>query len=230
MTPAPDAVLLDVGGVMVMPRHDVVGRIAADHGGDPSEEKLVQGHYRGVAAAEQDGDFSWADYRRTLLGLAGVPDAQLAAADRQLAELLARPARDCWRQPLPGAVSGLRRLAATGVALAIVSNCDGTAEALLSDLGVCQVGPGAGVEVGAIIDSQVVGVAKPDPAIFRYALEALGCAPERVAYVGDTCTRDVAGARAAGIRPLHLDPIGWCRDDTHEHVGSIGAVAAALGA
>lgn len=223
-----DAVLLDLGGVFVMPRHDVIGRIAADHGGEPSEESLVRGHYLGVAAAEEHGGFSWADYRRVLLQAAGVPPARLASADTKLAALLAQPAQESWCHLLPGAIAGLRALADTGVALAVVSNCDGTAEALLTELGVCQVGKGAGVSVRAIIDSHLVGAAKPDPAIFQFALDALGTTADRVAHVGDTCSSDVAGAFAAGIRPLHLDPIGWCHDERHEHVASVGAIANAL--
>ncbi|HYH48605.1 MAG TPA: HAD-IA family hydrolase, partial [Acidimicrobiia bacterium] len=79
-----------------------------------------------------------------------------------------------------------------------------------------------------VIDSDVVGVAKPDPAIFHLALEACGVAPERVLHVGDTVGADVKGALAAGVRPVHLDPYGFCDDDTHPHVKAVGDVAAAL--
>ena len=51
-----------------------------------------------------------------------------------------------------------------------------------------------------MIDSALVGVEKPDPAIFRAALEALGVAPEEALYVGDLYEVDVVGARAAGHR------------------------------
>jgi len=49
-------------------------------------------------------------------------------------------------------------------------------------------------------------VAKPDPAIFRLALEALRVAPEATIHVGDTPAADVAGALAAGVRPVLVDP------------------------
>jgi putative hydrolase of the HAD superfamily len=113
---------------------------------------------------------------------------------------------DIWRQEIPGARDALAALAARGLGLAIVSNADGTVEADLLRYSICQMGSGAGVAVGAILDSTVAGVAKPDPDIFHRALEALGVPPERAVHVGDTPAADVAGARAAGIRPVLVDP------------------------
>ena len=55
----------------------------------------------------------------------------------------------------------------------------------------------------SIIISGEVGVKKPDPAIFALGLEQTGLAPNDVVYVGDT-QEDVAGAIAAGIRPIFL--------------------------
>jgi len=72
---------------------------------------------------------------------------------------------------------------------------------------VCQVGPGEHVPVLVIIDSHVVGVAKPDPGIFQHALEVFpGIERSRIAYVGDSVTMDVGGASAAGLHPILLDP------------------------
>jgi FMN phosphatase YigB (HAD superfamily) len=48
-----------------------------------------------------------------------------------------------------------------------------------------------------IIDSKVVGVEKPDPAIFAIALEATGTVPDRTMHMGDTLVADVVGALAA---------------------------------
>ena len=60
--------------------------------------------------------------------------------------------------------------------------------------------------VDAVIDSSVVGVAKPDPGIFAIALERCGVAPEHAIHVGDTPAADVDGARAAGVTPVLVDP------------------------
>ena len=69
-----------------------------------------------------------------------------------------------------------------------------------------QVGPGTGVEVECVIDSGDVGVSKPDPRIFRIALEAMALHAADVWYVGDTPAIDVTGARAAGLVPIVMDP------------------------
>jgi putative hydrolase of the HAD superfamily len=53
-------------------------------------------------------------------------------------------------------------------------------------------------------------------------------APERALHIGDTVGADVDGALAAGVRPVHLDPYGFCRDDSHPHVPDLPTVAAAL--
>jgi putative hydrolase of the HAD superfamily len=61
--------------------------------------------------------------------------------------------------------------------------------------------------VRVVIDSHVVGVAKPDPHIFDFALAHFdGVARDRIAYVGDSVTMDVGGSRAAGLFPILLDP------------------------
>jgi len=83
----------------------------------------------------------------------------------------------------------------------------------------------AGIEVGVVVDSAVVGVAKPDPAIFEIALDALGVpAADRGAaiHVGDALQYDVAGALAAGIVPVHLDPFGDCAaPGGHQHIRAL---------
>ena len=208
-----------------MPDHDLVGGLATDHGGRPSSDALCQGHYLGVAAAERPGAFVWQDYRRALLAAVGVPDDRLDAASHLLAAAMSGPAHSVWTTRLPGAREGLAQLAGTAAERAVVSNSDGTVETLLADLGLCQVGPGPGVAMGAIVDSGAVGVAKPDPGIFAVALTRLGRGPRHCVYVGDTVYADVDGARRAGIRPLHLDPIGWCQATDHEHVPDLAAVA-----
>ena len=85
----------------------------------------------------------------------------------------------------------------------------------------------AGIPVGVVVDSAVVGVAKPDPAIFGIALDALGVpASGTVLHVGDSLRYDVAGALAAGLEPVHLDPHGFCpAPDGHRHVRTLAELA-----
>lgn len=226
-----EAVFLDVGGVFHLPDPEIIGAALRRAGVDGSLEvaRLDRAHYAGIHAlvdwpATERG--IWTAYQEAYAREAGAPPecvsdvvAELDVAFRQ---------GGIWGRQVPGALDGLRALHATGVALAIVSNSDGTLEERLAREGICQVGPGAGVPMSIVIDSAAVGVAKPDPAIFTIALEATGVAPERTLHVGDAVGADVAGALAAGVRPVHLDPYGFCTDDSHPHAPDIATVAAAL--
>ncbi len=57
----------------------------------------------------------------------------------------------------------------------------------------------------AIVISAELGIAKPDPRFFAHALRALGADREGAVMIGDSLSRDVAGARAAGLRSIWVD-------------------------
>lgn len=61
--------------------------------------------------------------------------------------------------------------------------------------------------VDALIVSGIVGVSKPDPAIFQAALDALGVQPHEAVMLGDAWTADIVGARAAGIAAVWFNPL-----------------------
>ncbi len=81
---------------------------------------------------------------------------------------------------------------------------------------------GVAVKVAIVVDSDRVGVAKPDPRIFQFALDALDVPAGRCVYVGDTVHFDVKGARNAGLFPVHVDPHRFCPFDDHPHVAGLG--------
>ncbi len=92
--------------------------------------------------------------------------------------------------------------------------------------GSARLGKGAGVSIAAVVDSFVVGVAKPEPQIFVHALDGLEVGPDKAIHVGDSVRYDVEGARAAGVHPLHFDPYGSCPAGDHDHVAQLGDVLA----
>lgn len=220
-----DAVLLDVGGVFYLPDHARIAaalervEVSVDTG------DLDRAHYAGAAALDDflDGDRSiWQAYNHAYARACGVPADRLDDAVESLLNEVTT--RGLWTRVVPGAPEALRALADLDVTLGIVSNADGTVEAQLRADGICQIGPGPGVEVAAVVDSTVVGVAKPDPRIFEFALDALGMRPDQTVYVGDTPAGDVVGARAAGVRPLLVDPFDLHRDLDVERVRSLDDV------
>ena len=59
-----------------------------------------------------------------------------------------------------------------------------------------------------VVISGELGVGKPEPEIFEYALGLIGVRPEEAVMVGDNLARDIAGGAAAGIRTVWLDRFG----------------------
>ncbi len=70
-----------------------------------------------------------------------------------------------------------------------------------------------GLDVDVALTSRVHGKVKPDPSIFRAALERLGVEPAAAAMVGDSPEDDVEGARALGMRAFLVD-----RDDRYPEI------------
>lgn len=224
-----EAVFLDVGGVFHLPDHvrvlDALRRVELE----PGPERLDRAHYAGVAALVEWPDQEngiWTAYLEAYAVEVGVPAGRLAEAVAHLDSAFAAPGM--WSRVIPGAVEALRELHATGLPLGIVSNSDGTLEERLAAEAICQVGPGRGVPMAVVIDSGAVGVAKPDPGIFALALEATGVDPGAALHVGDAVGADVAGALAAGVRPVHLDPHGFCPDRSHPHLRALADLAPLL--
>lgn len=204
-----DAVLLDAGGVIIVP--DPVGIAGAlrPHGTTVEVDDLIRAHYvamRAHAGSDHDGEGAWRDYLAAYVGAAGVPDEGRAAGVAAFVRVFGHHA---WRFPLLETIAAMERLRALGLPLGVVSNAVGQVEGVLRNVSACQVGPGGGVPVEIVVDSGVVGVEKPDPAVFAPALAVLAereISPDRTAYVGDSLRYDVLGARNAGLVPMLLDP------------------------
>jgi putative hydrolase of the HAD superfamily len=217
-----DAVLFDAGGVLVIPDPEVLGPIVARFGGSDDAEQLTRAHFAGAFAYDRTAEDveDWPSYARGYAEAAGVPADRVEEAAAALAETLDH---EHWRTPFPGAIETLRALHQRGVPIGVVSNAGGQIERTLLDQAICQVGGGDHAPVLCVIDSHVVGVAKPDPAIFSHALPFLGLDPgENIAYVGDTVYNDVRGAEAAGLTPLLHDPYGFHTDGPHRRLTRLG--------
>ena len=70
----------------------------------------------------------------------------------------------------------------------------------------------------AVVVSGELRSAKPDPAVYAHALQALGAEPGDAVMVGDSLRNDVDGPVAAGLRAIWLNRTGEPRpadrDDT----------------
>ena len=233
---APVAVLLDAGGVFLLPDQDrILGAFArAEVAVDPAG--LDDAHYAGAARfttsldAEADWNACWNEYLDGYVEFLGVDADAATDESRELHRHLDSEFADTglWTRIAPESVEGVRALAATGVRLGMVSNADGLMAQRMRELEILQVGPGVGVEVECVVDSGAVGVMKPDPRIFRIALDAMGIADAdagRVWYVGDMPGIDIVGARRAGLRPFLVDPLGLHEGAGHDCVNSLAELA-----
>lgn len=96
----------------------------------------------------------------------------------------------------PGASNLLKLLRRHGVRSAIVTNGRSDLQrAVIESLGFDTL-------VNAVVISEEVGFRKPQPQIFRVALDALGCRPNEAIMVGDDLVADIEGALSAGIQPI----------------------------
>ncbi|OFT61727.1 haloacid dehalogenase [Brachybacterium sp. HMSC06H03] len=211
--PAPAALLLDFGGVVVttVPRvawaqelaEDVVARAAtlgARLDAVMVAESLRAGRSalsmwknaasrrlapRELAPAEIVGDFLLAD----------LPDPVRRTLALDAGELLATMATlVSEHHQRPGIDELLAECAARRIPLGIVSNAhSGRAHrAILADLGLDRF-------FGVQVYSDEVGIRKPHPGMICLAAEGLGVAPPQAWYVGDTLDRDVVAGRRAGV-------------------------------
>ena len=83
--------------------------------------------------------------------------------------------------------------------LGIVSNFYGNLEAVCESAGLCSY-------FKVMVDSYCVGADKPDPAIFRSALERLDATPETTVLIGDSLRRDGEGAHRMGMSFIWIAP------------------------
>lgn len=201
-----DAVIFDAGGVFVLPDPTVIAPLLAPFGGSIDLELHRRAHYAGMAAKSRVDavEADWQVYNETYVATIGVAADMAAIA----ATLLGRTrSADLWRYPIAENVNAIGELAARGVPMSVVSNAAGQIEWVLEWSGVCQRGEGPLVAMRTIIDSEVVGIAKPDPQIFEFALVEHSETPrDRILYVGDSVSMDVNGSRAAGLVPVLIDP------------------------
>jgi putative hydrolase of the HAD superfamily len=97
------------------------------------------------------------------------------------------------------AASAIARACELGLIVGVISNSNGSVRMALERAGLAE-------RLAFVIDSSVVGVAKPDPRIFALGLEAAGVSAAEAVYVGDSYFVDVVAARTAGLGAVLFDP------------------------
>jgi putative hydrolase of the HAD superfamily len=129
----------------------------------------------------------WTEF--ILAGVAVDKERLLAAAEELMFFYEARYYVRSLRREAPAVLEALR---VKGYRLAIISNVmsRGLVPARLAEYGIAHY-------FDPVVTSVDLGWRKPNARIFQEAARLLGLPPEACAYVGDTVSRDVAGARRA---------------------------------
>jgi putative hydrolase of the HAD superfamily len=200
--PTVETVLLDAGGVLLDLDYAFVRRLLVARGCEVKEAEIARAEalaraeiHRRVAKGGRSRD-AWRDYFHIILAHAKLP----AEGHEEIIDTLwdGHHRFGLWTVPVPGAVETAREMKDRGYRLGVVSNAEGRVERDLISAGFDGI-------FEAVVDSHVVGVEKPDPEIFRIALERMAAQTETTVFVGDVPAVDIAGARAAGIAPVLLD-------------------------
>jgi putative hydrolase of the HAD superfamily len=224
-----DVLCLDAGNTLVFLDHTRLAHACADAGFSTTADALDAAECATKAALDAGtlDEFTWAEsgrgparswgrYVGTMARRAGLAVHRVPAL---LEALWARHrAQNFWYLVPLGLAEALDDARASGVKVAVVSNSEGKLEALLKEVGLL-------ASIDRVIDSAIVGVEKPDPRIFRFALDPFGIPPSRALHLGDIYGTDVVGARAAGVRVALVDPRGHL-DGRHPDIPRVAGVAA----
>jgi len=155
---------------------------------------------------------------RTALSALGTGDSALASA---MADAFGEHQRVGHRL-IDGAAASVRSLVGAR-RLGLLTNGPADIQRLKFD------GTGLADCFDSVIISGEVGIGKPDPAVFAYALDQLGAPPETAVMVGDSWERDVLGALGAGMSAVWVSggrprPPGHPEVAVVDHVGQLDGV------
>ena len=159
----------------------------------------------------------WGQVYRTLLAELGLPFTEEVAV-----HLYAVFSDVSNYRLFPDALPVLRKLRDAGLKMGLISNFEEWLERLLE-----------AVEATSFFDVRVIsgieGIEKPDPAIFRLALDRLGARADESVYVGDNVTYDVEPARELGMTAVLLDRRDRFPDFEGDRISSLDELPSLLG-
>jgi putative hydrolase of the HAD superfamily len=201
---------LDAGFTLLTPRRtlaDALSGVLAEDGHAITEEELRGAweqadrwfwedyHRPGNDTWTDDGRIEeyWRSYHSIMLGRLGV-EARHEVLDRILTS---QWAADAW-EPYPDVEPMLIAVRDAGLQVGVVSDWGSNLRGILAGLNLDRY-------FDFVLPSGAVGVAKPDPAFFRMALETADVQPSEGLMVGDSYRADVRGAWSAGMDAVWLD-------------------------
>ncbi len=218
----PHALLLDLAGVLKVPDGPWIAEQLHRVGLHADVEHIGRAHYLAIQSFDaspiaRHRDAYTQAYPRSFIDALGVP---VGLREKMLVELFVGD--DVARAvALESSVAAVRASSDDGfVVVVVTNNTSPGAKEWLASVGLA--GSIQGGPIAAVVESSIVGVAKPNPDIIRHALAAANCAdPAYACFVGDSLRIDGQAADGAGVPFVHFDPYSICHAPTHPHVLSL---------
>ena len=185
-------------GINASPRELERGLLTADRA---YFEESARSPIRERSAEEQL--IFYIQYQKTVLAEAGVN-----ASDELLVKLmnkLQQLYRGLTFTLFSDVLLTLKALKEQGFTLGLLTNLPSGVDTICENLGVQPY-------LDFIVTSAEAGAEKPNPAIFRLALERAGISAQEAVHVGDQYRLDVVGARELGINPILIDRFDFYPD------------------
>ncbi len=169
------------------------------------ERERFESLYWADRPAYDEGKLTGVGFWRKFLGEAGKDEAGLAK-NEQVAEELNRWDARMWTTENAAMLDWQLALKQHGLKTAILSNIG---DAVLAS--VEQVFDWIH-RFDVLVWSYQLGIAKPDPAIYRHTLVALGTEPEETLFIDDK-RENIEAARSLGMRTIQFSSIDQLRGD-----------------
>lgn len=199
----PQVVCFDIGNVFIFPDGGKIAKVIQEQLNlqlDPTacSEAFLRADrelYRLKIANQQHSS----DFVQLWASFSGVPKQMTAAVWNVLTE---QTQHRYWTVLDSDALEVLQGLSQAGYTLAAISNTDGKLVEDLTSLGIMKF-------FSCVLDSQIIGIEKPDVRIYQLCASLLQLEPEQCCYIGDTVS-ELIGSREAGIElnilydPLYL--------------------------
>ncbi|MDR0769218.1 MAG: HAD family hydrolase [Dysgonamonadaceae bacterium] len=165
---------------------------------------LPQDNFKSVLLKKISIQLTWLKNERFLPGDCNTLEYSLAISCQCYAFILA---------VIEDARPVLEELAAA-YPLVLVSNFYGNMETVLENFDLRHY-------FKAIVESAIVGIRKPDPAIFALGVEKLGMKPEEIVVIGDSYKKDIFPAGQIGCKTIWLKGAGWDGDSDDRQAADI---------
>jgi HAD superfamily hydrolase (TIGR01549 family) len=222
--PKIETLLLDAGGVLVVPNWTRVAETLRGHGVEASVDALRAAEptvkfaidtFVGVSSSSDAK--RWGDYLEGVITTAGVPLS--GAALEALREIRTyHAANNLWEEVPEDVVPALERIRRLGLTVAVASNANGTVQRAFDRLGLSSY-------FDVVCDSHFEGVEKPQRRFFEIVLARCRGKPDTTLHVGDLYHVDIVGARNAGLTAILLDRHDQYAQFDVERVRTLGELA-----